>query len=110
MEDAKDAKEAIIKTVYDKDQSWIRHYNGLIMQINSISIGGSSAVIAYFITVRWSAPKPSGMFSLLLTAPLAITGFAVWSTHTIIREMQSVFARLIRIETHWQLYEKGAVL
>lgn len=103
-------KEKIIEAVFKKDHDWVRHLDTAIIQVNSLAIGGSSAIMAYFITLRWGGTRPPAEFSFLLVVPILITGFAIWSTHALVSEVQSVYTRLIKIERHWGVYDKGGLI
>lgn len=107
---SKEEKEKIIQSLYSNKQDWVRHHISSIVQINSLSIGGSSAIVAYFISLRWSNIKPPNEFTFLLIIPMVISLFAIWSTYVIAEDIKATFARIIRIEKHWRVFEIGYLL
>lgn len=102
-----DQKEDMI-LLYKNAQEWARHYQSLLMQLNTWVTTFNAAIITFVVTSYFHSPqRPVGMFYSLIL-PIGMSVVVIVASHKIDNSMREAFLRIVQIEDLLGLFDLKA--
>ena len=94
--------------LYGSAQEWVRHYQSIIMKLNTWVITFNAAIITFVVTSYFqSAKRPAGIFYALLV-PIGMSLLVIITNGGINRSMREGFRRIVQIEDLVGLFDLTA--